>query len=842
MQNTGAPGASVSIRVRGTNSIQGSNEPLYVVDGFPINGSPTSINNSDIESIEILKDASATAIYGSRGANGVVMITTKKGQSGKTQVEFTTSYSSQSVIKKLDLMNAREYALFYNLQQENDTGKEFFTQDQIDGFGEGYDYQDLIFRTAPLLTTGLNVSGGNEKTRFSISGSTYNQEGIVKGSAYNRYSLNTNVDHKMSDKFSISLTNTMSHLIRDARDSGGGSRGNSMISAAISAPPTLDPYNDDGTYRKLATVYPFVATDLINPLNYINEQKNRVRANIILTNVALMFNPVPELTIKIMGGIENRDDTNGGYTTRDYINSPGRASMSATQFTSLLNENTISYRKTFLEKHDVSAVVGFTYQDFLNTSLSGSGNGFLSDVFEEYSLGSASTPNVPGSGYSKSVLLSYLGRVNYSYNNKYLLTASLRRDGSSKYSKGSKWGYFPSAAVAWRVSNEEFLKENPLLSMLKLRASWGMTGSQAIGAYATLSTLSPGRTVFNDTMFNTFAPGTTLPGDLRWETTTQTDVGADIGFLNNRLYFTVDYYIKNTSDLLNTVRLPSSMGYSSTIQNVGKVQNRGLDLGIDTQILTGDFQWDLNANISFNRNKVIKLYNGEDILGGSVNVVVINDNTSILREGRPIGQFWGYLEDGYDDKGKIIFKDLNEDNAITQDDKTYIGNPNPDFVYGINSNMRYKGFELSLFIQGVRGNDIFNASAIVNTIDYGFGLNMPKEVYYNHWTSDNPNAKYPVISYNTTARVSDRFIEDGSYLRLKNIQLAYNFPVRKWNMNWINGFQLYVSGQNLLTQTKYSWWDPEVNSRGGSNSTAQGIDHDTYPSSKAFTIGLRAVF
>jgi hypothetical protein len=265
-------------------------------------------------------------------------------------------------------------------------------------------------------------------------------------------------------------------------------------------------------------------------------------------------------------------------------------------------------------------------------------------------------------------------------------------------------------------------------------------------------------------------------------------------------------------------------------------------LGLETQILTGEFQWDLNANISFNRNKVVTLYGGEDILTGTINVVFINDVSSILREGRPIGQFWVYLEDGYDDNGKIIFKDLHEDGAITQDDKTYIGDPNPDFIYGINSIMRYKGFELNLFLQGVQGNDLLNASSMSNTLDYGFGLNMPRKVYYNHWTPDNPNAKYPVISYNTTAKISDRFIEDGSYLRLKNIQLIYNLPVKKWNINWPNSVQLYISGQNLLTLTKYSWWDPEVNSYGGSNSTAQGVDHSSYPSSKAYTIGLRVNF
>lgn len=842
-QNTGAPGGGVSVRIRGTNSIQGSNEPLYVVDGFPTSGSnPTVLNNADIESMEILKDASATAIYGSRGANGVVLITTKRGKSGKTKVDFETSFTSQSLIKRLDLMNAKEYATFYNLQAANDKLNPYFTQAQVDAFGEGFDWQNLVFTKAPMKTTSLNISGGNDKTQFSVSGSFFGQDGIIKGSDYKRYSLRTNLSHKISEKFSVTLSSTLSRLKTDRRDSEGGSRGNSMISAAISAPPTLTPYNDNGTYRVLAIAYPFVATDLINPLNFINEQTNRIKANRVLTNAALIYNPIPEITIKISGGIENADDRTDNYTTTNFFNSPGRASVSTTQQTSLLNENTISYSKVFGQVHSVSAVAGFTYQDFVNTSLSASGNGFLSDIIETSGLGSAITPGIPNSGYSKSVLLSYLGRINYTFKDKYLATVSIRRDGSSRYSEGNKWGYFPSGALAWRISNEDFLKSNTFISDLKLRASWGLTGSQAISPYATLNQLSSFRTVFDDAMYTTFSPGTRLPGNLKWETTEQKDIGIDFGMLNNRLILTADYYIKNTRDLLNTVALPSSLGFTSTIQNVGEVQNKGFELGVDSRLFTGSFKWDVNANISFNRNKVVKLYSGDDILGGNVNVVVINDVTSILREGRPIGQFWGYLEDGYTDQGRINFKDLDGNGSITQNDKTYIGDPNPNFIYGLNSNMSYKNFDLSFFVQGVQGNDLFNVSSIVNTIDYGFGLNMPKEVLYNHWTPTNNNAKYPIISRNTTTRVSNRFIEDGSYLRLRTIQLAYNLPMEKLGVKWIRNLQVYGSGQNLLTLTKYSWWDPEVNSRGGSNSTMQGIDHNSYPTAKSWTIGLRAGF
>lgn len=839
-QNTGAPGGGVSVRIRGTNSLQGSNEPLYVVDGFPLSGGPGNLNNSEIESMEILKDASATAIYGSRGANGVVLITIKKGQAGKTRVEFDASYSSQSLIKKLDMMGATEYAQFYNLQQKNDTGKEFFTQDQINGFGKGYDWQNLLFRSAPLWKGSLSISGGNEKTQFALSGSVFMQDGIIKGSDYNRYAVQAHLTHKINRIFSVNFSTTLSRVEDNRKDSGAGARGSSLISAAVSAPPTLTPYTDKGEYRELATAYPFVATDLINPLNYMNEQSNHYKTNLVLANAYFLITPITDLTIKIMGGIETRDQLHDSYKTRNYIHSNGYAELEAAQANSLLNENTVTYTKK-IGRNSLSAVAGFTFQNFLNTSIKGTGTGFLSDVFDAFKLQAATTPGIPQSGYSKSVLMSYLARVNYSYNEKYLATISFRRDGSSRYSPGSKWGNFPSVALAWRASNEDFLKENELISNLKVRASWGLTGSQAIDAYTTLNTLENKNTIFGDALYNAFAPGNRLPGDLKWETTEQFNIGVDLG-LWNRLNLTADYYIKNTRDLLNTVQLPTSSGYVNTIRNIGEVQNKGLELALDARVLTSEFKWDLNANISFNRNEVKKLYGGDDIFGGKINAVIINDETNILREGYPIGQFWGYVEDGYDDKGHIIFKDLKEDGTINKDDKTFIGDSNPDFIYGLMSNMSYKGFELNLFLQGSQGNDMFNASAISNTVDYGFGLNMPKEVFYNHWTPENTNAKYPAISYNSKVRVSDRFIENGSYLRLKNIQLAYNVPVRKLQMDWVSNFQVYVSGQNLLTFTKYSWWDPEVNTYGGASSVNQGIDFSSYPSSKSFTFGVRVGF
>lgn len=840
IQNNGAPGAGISVRIRGTNSIQGGNEPLYVIDGFPFSGNPTNLNNFDIESIEILKDASATAIYGSRGANGVVLITTKQGKEGVTTVDFETNYSIQTIRKKLDLMNGREYAELQNRQATNDNLAPYFTQAQLDSFGEGFDWQDLIFQQAPILSSSLNVSGGNNKTQYSISGSFFGQEGIIKGSDYNRYSIRTNINHSISDKVQLTFSNTLTHLSTERRDSGGGSRGNSMIGSAISAAPISSPFNDDGSYRVLGNEYPFIAVDVINPLNFINEQTNETKANVVLTNMAFIYSPIKDLTLKISGGIENRDDRNDAYTTRNYFNSPGRASVGTSQFRSLLSENTLSYNKTLGTKHQINALAGFTYQDFITTSLSASGIGFLSDAFETYSLAASATPGIPSSGYSNAVLLSYLGRINYSFDGKYLFTASFRSDGSSRYSPENKWGYFPSGAFAWRISDENFFPDNSVLSDMKFRASWGMTGSQAINPYATLNQLSPGRTIFENRMFNTFAPSTVLPGNLKWETTEQIDIGLDMGLWQDRVVLNVDYYIKNTRDLLNTVRLPSSLGFTTTIQNIGAVQNKGIEFSADAKILTGAFKWDLFGNIAFNRNRVVSLHNGEDILGAFVNVLVVGDNVTILREGRPIGQFYGFLEDGYTETGQIRFQDLNGDGTINNSDKTYIGDPNPQFIYGLNSTMNYRNFEFSMFIQGSYGNDIFNVSSIPSTLDFGQGLNMPSEVYYDHWSAENTNAKYPRISRSTSARISDRFVEDGSFLRFRNIQLAYQIPTNIFNANWFRSAQIYASAQNLITLTNYSWWDPEVNSRGAG--TQQGIDHYSYPIPKSLTFGFRLGF
>ena len=737
-------------------------------------------------------------------------------------------------------MNATEYASFYNEVAGNEGWKIPFTDAQISSFGEGFDWQDFVFRNATLQNHNITVSGGNQKTKFSISGSIFNQDGIIRGSGYDRYSFRTNISHEISEKFSVTGNITLTKIKRENQNSSGGDRGNSLIASTVSAFPTVTPYNDDGSIRDLTTVYSY-ATQIMNPAYYFEETLSMIKSNKVLANAAISYSPIPDLTIRILGGIENSDDRSDYYQTLQYLNSQGSASVSTSQFTSLLNENTITYEKKH-DKHRISVFAGFTYQNFLSTSLSGSGSGYLSDVLESYNLGSATYPGIPGSGYSLSVLLSGLGRINYNYDDKYLFTVNFRADGSSKYSEGNKWGYFPSGAFAWRVSNEEFLKDVEFLSNLKARIGWGETGSQAIGAYATLSNLSSGKMVLGDALYTYFVPGSTLPGDLKWETTEQTDIGIDAGFFDNKLRFTIDYYLKKTRDLLNSVPLRNSSGYSSTIKNVGEIKNNGIEIELGADILSGKLKWTIDGNIALNRNKVEKLYGGEDILGTAYNVTLINDPINILREGEPFGAFYGYTETGYNENGALIYLDKNDDGVINQNDKSIIGDPNPDFIYGLNSTLSYKNFELNLFIQGSQGNDIFNIGSVNNTLDVGFGMNMPRDVYLDHWTPSNTDAKYPALTTKKTVRVSNRFVEDGSYLRLKNIQLAYKLPIKRVGNLGVRNAQVYISGQNLLTLTKYSWWDPEVNSKGGSNSVNQGIDHQTYPTAKTVNVGIRASF
>ncbi len=830
-QNTGAPGGTISIRVRGTNSIVGNNEPLYVVDGFPVSNAE-GINNSSIESIEILKDASAVAIYGSRASNGVVLITTKKGKIGESKVSLKSSFGIQQLIKKIEMMNAEEFGSYYNQLYANMGRPPLFTETEMSGFssmGKGTDWQDIVFRkNAPIQDHSLNISGGNSKTQFSIIGSIFDQDGIIQNSDYKRYALNNNIQHKLSESLSIDINLALSKSKTFQKLSSGGRWGTSLIGSAFAIPPILPVYNDDGSYMEPTEHFSLVSEALYNPLNYINEQSDEDAQSTVLVNGAISYRIIDGLVLRISGGIESKNARSDFYQTKNFVNNTnGIARVVTTEYTSLLNENTLSYTNTF-KKHNVSAVLGFTYQDFLTESLNGGGSGFLSDLTETHDLGTAAVPSIPGTGYSQSALLSSLGRINYTYNNRYLFTVSFRADGSSIYTAGNKWGYFPSAAFSWRLSDENFFKNLEFVQDLRLRTSWGRAGSQAISPYSTLNRLSSGSTVFGNSLYTTMAPGTRVAANLKWETTDQINLGLDWSLLNGRLQFTADYYSKKTKDLLNAVQLARSTGYTNSLRNIGSISNKGFEFSISSNIVSSEsFKWDLNANISFNRSEVLKLYGGQDILAGELAMIRFTDWGNTYREGEPLGIMYGYKEDGYDDNGYLKFK---------SHEKVKIGDPNPNFIFGLNSNLSYGDFSLSMFLSGSQGNDIINLSAISYTVDNTFGTNKLKEVFYNSWTPENPKAKYPKPNQEQEYLFSDRYVEDGSYIRLRNIELSYNLPIQ--HIAGLKNAKIYVSGQNLITLTKYSWTDPDVNSRGGANSLDQGIDYATYPTAKSYTLGV----
>ncbi|MEJ7692739.1 TonB-dependent receptor [Daejeonella sp.] len=845
-QNNGQPGAPISIRIRGTNSIVGNNEPLYVVDGFPVNDA-LSINNSSIERIEVLKDASAVAIYGSRASNGVVLITTKKGKAGQTKVSFENSFGSQQLIRKMEMMNPLEYANYFNYIQRSLGRAEIFTASKLQEFaamGEGTDWQDVVFRKSPIQNYILSVSGGDQKSQFSITGGLFDQQGVIRNSDYKRYSLNSNFHHNISEKFDFDVALTLSKNKSARQQSEQGRFGTSLQGRVYGIPSYLPVYNADGTYAEPVLLDPRVSEALWNPLNFINETSNILGQNNILLSGGVNYKIVDGLSLRVSGGVESRNSLTNFYQTKKFQNvRDGVASVLSGEYTSLLNENILSYNKVLNGKHSISAVAGATYQSFQNTTLGGSGRNFLSDVTESYSLSSAGLPGIPTSAFSESTLLSGLGRINYTFDNRYLFTVSFRADGSSVYSPGNKWGYYPSAAFSWRLSEEKFLNlENTIINDLRLKASWGRAGSQAIAPYSTMNQLNPGTTVFGTSLVTTMSPSARLASDLKWETTEQSNFGMELSLLNDRIGVTADYYIKKTSDLLNAVQLPRSSGYTNALRNVGVIGNKGFEFGINSKIFnTSKFKWDLDANMTFNRSKVLKLYGGVDILAGQLQMIRFTDFANTYREGEPLGVIYGYKENGYTSNGLIQYVDQNNDGKIDIKDKVKIGDPNAKLIFGLNSNMNYKNFSFSMFLTGSQGNSIVNMSAVAFSIDNTNGTNKLKDVVNNYWTPQNMTAKYPAPLPTNVYRFSDRYVEDGSYARLRNIELGYNFSPLK-GFAGVQNALIYVSGQNLLTLTKYSWIDPDVNTRGGSSSLDQGIDYASYPSAKSITAGLRVNF
>lgn len=841
--NTGNPSGDISVRIRGTNSIKGGNDPLYIVDGMPANIS--SISSEDIKSVEVLKDASATAIYGSRGANGVVLITTNSGQTG-THISYNGTYGVQRVISYMDVTNGEQYASLANEILTNDTGRGAFTPEQVAAFGQGFDWQDAIFQSAPMQTHNVSISSGNERTKILISGSAMLRDGIIKGTAYDKLNLRSNINHDVSDKLHVDLIMSFAKT-RSTSHPGmtGGNRGNSLLSAAYFTPSILYPYNDDGTYNNISTNYTFVSSNLRNPVLLLNETDSKTRASLTNINGAITYKPFKGLSLKSSVGVENNDYRTDNYITSKYLWGANSGSVSSNSRVTIVNENIANYNVT-LGEHELGVMGGFTYQQYTARSMGLSGSGFISDAPGTDQIGAASNFGTPSTGYTKWTLASWLGRVNYSYKDRYLATVSMRADGSSRYSKDSKWGYFPSVALAWRVTEEPFMKAVPQISNLKLRMGYGETGSTAINPYATLNMLSQGKQPIGNGLGTYYAAGSTLPSDLKWETTAQWNLGVDLGLFDNRLRLTADLYSKMTRDLLNSVGLAGSTGYSNTIKNIGKMSNKGLEVMVDGDIIrNNELTWSASANIAFNKNKVVKIYNGQELYSGRPGLAYMEDNISLIREGEPLGVYFTYKEDGYDENGILKYVDVDGDGNYSKEDKFITGDPHPDFTYGFSTSLAWKGFDFSVFFQGSYGNDLFNITEFQN-MDYTTPMNYNKKVYYSHWSASNTPeqnaaAKYPKLTSRQNLRISDRYVEDGSYLRMKNISLGYNLPVDKLGIKrYLSSARVYVSGQNLLTITSYSGLDPEVNSWG--SDINMGFDFLTYPNVKTITFGLQLIF
>ncbi|MGZ3926030.1 MAG: SusC/RagA family TonB-linked outer membrane protein [Mucilaginibacter sp.] len=872
-QSSGQPGASASIRIRGGNSITGGNEPLYVIDGFPVYNDNSNvstgagsganvnalstINPSDIESIEVLKDASSTAIYGSRGANGVIIITTKKGKRGTNNVSYQAYYGEQKIAKTLPLLNATQWASLHNDILTSIGQSPSFTSDQIAALGQGADWQDAAFRQAAVQNHELTFSGGDEKSRYAIAGNYFNQDGIVLNTNFKRYSVRVNFDRDISSKFKIGINTTTSYSTTQGAATNTGSNNLSspnVITNIVTTSPAVAIKDQNGNYN-LNNPY---ASFPDNPIQDLYEVVNQTNIKRSLGNFFGEYTLLPGLKAKVSLGADLISTKQNYYAPANTANgyaSLGFATVGAATVNTWLNENTLTYDKTIANDHFLNVLVGYTTQYSSGEAVTAGSKNFVSDATSFNSLQSGSQTLTPTSSAYSWALNSYLARINYSYEHKYNLTLSARADGSSRFGTGNKWGYFPSAGVSWNASEEDFIKQVTAISNLKVRFSAGETGNQEIGQYQSLATLSPINYDFNSALVTGFAANRLSNPNLKWEKTAQFDGGFDLGLLNNRVNLVFDAYYKKTNNLLLSIPIPLSTGYSSSLQNIGSVENKGVEIGINTENINGDgFTWKSSIVYSLNRNKVLSLGNSETSFFPNVPNFTLGLLQPVnIKVGLPLGTFWGYETAGIfqnaadiansatlDTKantkpGDRKYVDVNGDGKITAADKVALGNPQPKFIGSFTNTFAYKHFDLLVFLQGSYGSKIYNALQQQLEIT-NLTTNAWADVA-NRWTPANPSNSIPRASNSPVAQMSDRYIQDASYLRLKNLVLGYNFSNTLLNKIYVKQVRVYVAAQNLVTWTKYKGYDPEVNSF-EQNNTAQGIDYGAYPNYRTFLLGL----
>ncbi|ODS84718.1 MAG: SusC/RagA family TonB-linked outer membrane protein [Cytophagaceae bacterium SCN 52-12] len=847
----GAPGGPVRIRVRGANSILGDNNPLYVVDGF-VGADFTTINPQDIETIQVLKDASSTAIYGSRGANGVIIITTKKGAPGGIRVNYSSQFSSSTRIKKLKAMTAGEFAQTMNERAAAIGGSQIFTPAQVEDFrvNGGTDWQDEMFTRAGGQEHQLGVSGGSDKTTFLVSANYLDQDGIIKNSNFKRYTLRSNVSSQITDKFSMRL-NLTGAWQNNLNNGVMGGTANPMVQALAWA-PTTPAYDANGNLTHRDPLGSIGAS----PLALIYDRENR--RQVMFGNVVggLRYELIQGLALDVQYAVNYVNQQGKSFNGANVTNFNPNAGRNSSESLTLQSTNSINYSRTLANVHKIDAVGVFETQEFTNESFSATGNTLLIPSLGYDNIG-LSGSYVIGSEFSKWTLLSLMGRVNYSFKDKYLLSATVRRDGSSKFRGDNRYSVFPSVAAGWRISEEPFMQSQNVVGNLKLRASWGRTGSQAIGAYATQSTYSTTQTAFT----NTGATSGIIfgnPGnpDLRWETTEQTDIGLEAEFLKGRIQLEADYFLKNTADLLLNRPLPGYVGGGSRAENVGVIENKGWELAVSSSIIkTNHFEWASSFNIANVKNTVKsvggiaeRFFTSSNVGGG-----MSTQAEFVYAPGQALGAYWGLVYEGTwkpdeadqaalrgEKPGDARYQDLNGDNAITAADFQIIGSGIPRTTAGWNNTFTYKGLTLNVFLQGIFGLDKLNytrAAALVGGAD----ARQPilAEILDRYIPGVNETSDIPAFS--TSSRVftqSTRFMEKGDFIRLKNVSLSYDLPKRLVN-NF--GVRLFLSGTNVFTITDYKGIDPESSNAAGAD-TMQGIDYGSYPNAKTYTLGVNLTF
>ncbi|WP_257666474.1 TonB-dependent receptor [Parapedobacter tibetensis] len=849
IQNSGQPGAGSTIRIRGGNSITGSNEPLYVIDGVPVYVSPndaTSLNPlntispADIESMEVLKDASATAIYGSRGGNGVVLITTKRGRAGDVRIDLDINSGFQKELRRYDLLDAKQFETLANEASVAEGGALLFDP-ALNPVTT--DWQGVLFRSsAPLQNYQLSASGGNDTNRFLLTLSYFDQQGIIKSSDMERYSLRFNFDRKVNKRITLGNSLTFSR-VNTTRVSSG-----SLFSMLTTA-PNLPIRQPDGTY----TQFNNQGLPFNNPVALLNDYKNLNKVMRALGNIYGSIDLAEGLTFRTMWGLDAsfmKQDSYLPQTVYDGALVGGNASVSTNQNIIWLNENTLNYTYT-AGAHRLEALAGYTQQSSRYEQLGASATGFLNDNTgsNNLGLGNPDQATLPSSGTAGWTILSWIARVNYGFDSRYLLTLTGRYDGSSRFGKNNRWGFFPSAAFAWRAIEEQFIRNLDVFSDLKLRVSHGITGNQdGIGNYPALDLWGGANYVFNDQIAQGITPDQISNQNLRWESTAQTDVGLEMGFFDNRLTLAADVYYKKTYDLLLDVTVPATSGFTSGVKNIGSLENKGLEFSLNAVPINKAFSWNTGFNISFNRNKVLDLGLEEEIIPAGV-------STTVLRVDEPLGNFLGYrtrgvfqtieeVADGAQPSarpGDIRFVDVDGNGVMNALDRQVMGNAQPSFYGGFNNSFSYKGIDFSFFLQFVYGNQLYNQNLV--SLENLRGIVNQRSTVLDRWTPDNRNTIIPrASSTRATDDAHDRYVEDGSYLRLKNVQLAYAIPLHHTGFGkTIRILRVYVNTQNLLTFTNYTGMDPETN-RYASNNVRQGYDSGAYPTVRTITFGLNASF